>query len=104
MENIKLIEIEGSRYAVELSDSAQQVVFKTQAEANQFKLSLLLGTQPTPNKAPNLYQLISDSEGLKIYSLEKAQSNRDQDDWGEEGCCQSGCSGCPWTISQENNL
>ena len=84
-----------------VSDSSESnfvVVFKDKSKAHQYKLSLSLGSVIGPWDSVEGHELMKSQDGKLLYQLVE---NQVKSDWKDESCCQSGCPGCPWTLSQE---
>ncbi|WP_127714328.1 hypothetical protein [Halobacteriovorax sp. HLS] len=73
------------------------VIFTDKSSAHQYKLALVLGNTLGPWDELENYELISSNDGKFYYKIKVVKQN---DDWKDEACCQSGCPGCPWTLSQ----
>ncbi len=73
------------------------VIFKDKSSAHQYKLALVLGNAKGPWEDLESYELISSRDNKFFYQVNTIKQN---DDWKDEACCQSGCPGCPWTLAQ----
>lgn len=81
----------------ESKDSSFVVVFKNKSEAHQYKLSLSLGSSIGPWDSVEGHELIKSEDGIMQYQIAEVET---KSDWKDESCCQSGCPGCSWTLSQ----
>ncbi|WP_157868281.1 hypothetical protein [Halobacteriovorax marinus] len=96
--NMNFITDEKEYWITSISNENHIVIFKDKEQAHSYKLSLLLGTISPPWEAPLDYTFIRDHEGKSFYHVK--EDREENNEWKEEACCQSGCPGCPWTISQ----
>lgn len=91
-------------YFVKAKNESFAIVFSDKNKAHSHMLSLTLQTMSDPLQSPDLYDEFDNEDGLHFYSFKNIENNDDTSDWADEGCCQSGCPGCPWTLSQIDRL
>ena len=97
---LKVIQVHGQdQYLLEPlvpGDKPHYILFESREEAHQGKLSLGLGTTADPIKSPQQYRVLNNRvDDLPLYKFIEGSMAPDQNHEYDEGCCYSGCAGCP---------
>lgn len=94
-ENDTEISLRNHFLLIPLMKADHAIAFTSKSEAHQAKLSLGLGKIPCPQKTPENYRVTNTLyQSLKVYiMLQDSIVEAQEDDL--DGCCFSGCSGCP---------
>lgn len=102
MSEFRIVEnYEGNSVLLEnLSTHNYYILCDSAHHAQQLKLAILLETLPSPIVAPELYMAKANkNDSTKIFipkDIALFNENSCEEDDESLGCCQSGCSGCPY--------
>tara|TARA_Y100000296_G_C5083722_1_gene211288 strand:- start:56 stop:406 length:351 start_codon:yes stop_codon:yes gene_type:complete len=93
-ENDSELSLRNHYLLIPLMKADHAIAFTSKSEAHQAKLSLGLGKIPCPDKAPQNYRVTNSKyQNLTVYFMIQETTLEEDDDL--DGCCFSGCSGCP---------